>query len=155
MTIRPFCENDYPTILAIYASSKLDELRYEDRVFEFLPLEDDEKRLAELLESDIYVYEDEGIVGFGAVFRSEIRALFVCPKARGKGVGKRLFELLLSKVAGLASLYVAKSNGPAKQLYFSYGFTVVNEFQTEYNGVSVYANEMVRAETNDCQVSLL
>lgn len=144
MNIRRFNGNDYPAILEIYANSKLDELRFEENVFELLPLENDEERLANLIESDIYVCEDESVVGYGAVFGSEIRALFVCPKARGNGIGKSLLEFLLSKIVGSATLYVAKSNAPAKHLYFNYGFKVENEFQTKYNGISVFANEMVR-----------
>ena len=33
MKIRKFNKNDFPTILEIYAQSKLDELRYEDKTF--------------------------------------------------------------------------------------------------------------------------
>jgi putative acetyltransferase len=142
--IRPYRESDCPAILETYATSKLDELRFEDIKFDLLPLQDDDKRLTELMASDIYVFDDGVVVGYGALYGSEIRALFVCPKARGKGVGKRLFEFLLSKTIGSANLYVAKSNAPAKQLYANFGFKVVNEFQAKYNGVSVFANEMVR-----------
>ena len=144
MKIRAFCDKDYPRVLEIYANSKLDELRYENEKFELLPLENDEKRLSALKESDIYVYDDGGILGYGAVFESEIRALFVCPLARGKGIGKVLLEFLLSQISGKAILYVAMTNIPAKELYKRYGFEVSDKFITEYNGVPVYANQMVR-----------
>jgi len=134
--------------LDIYAQSKLDELRFEKMEFELLPLENDENRLTQLKESDIYVYEDEGVIGYGALFGSEIRALFVCPSARGKGIGKSLLEFLLLKVTGTANLYVAKTNIPAKQLYKNYGFKVTDEFETNYNGIPVFANKMVRAGIN-------
>ena len=145
MSIRNIIKSDYPTILDIYACSKLDELRFEDKVFEFLPLEHDSKRYRQLIESDIYVFDDEGIKAYGAVFGSEIRALFVHPHVRGQGIGKQLLEYLLSKIKGEANLYVAKTNFPAIKLYQDYGFRISNEFQTEYNGVSVLANEMVRS----------
>ena len=148
MNIRSFIDDDFPALLDIYANSKLDELRFEENEFELLPLDNDEIRLAELKESDIYVYEDGGVIGYGALFGSEIRALFVCPRARGKGIGKSLLEFMLLKVTGTVNLYVAKSNTPAKQLYRSYGFKVTNEFQTTYNGISVFANEMVCAGIN-------
>lgn len=144
MKIRAFCDKDYPRILEIYANSKLDELRFEEKTFELLPLDQDKKRLPPFKESDIFVYDDEGILGYGSVFGSEIRALFVCPSARGQGVGKAIFEFLLSRIDGKSNLFIAKTNTPAKMLYEAYGFEVTKEFQTEYNGVHVVVNEMVR-----------
>ena len=148
MNIRPFRDNDFPAILDIYANSKLDELRFESEEFELLPLEDDRVRLAELKESDIYVYDDGGVIGYGALFGSEVRALFVCPSARGKGIGKSLLGFVLLKVKGTASLYVVKTNIPAKRLYNNVGFVITDEFETTYNGVSVLANKMVRSVNN-------
>jgi putative acetyltransferase len=145
MKIRAFSDKDYPRILEIYARSKLDELRFEPVAFEFLPLEEDEKRLSALMESDIYVYENEEILGYGAIFGQEVRALFVCPSARGKGIGRSILEFLLSKINGRANLFVAKTNWPAKELYKRYGFEISDEFLTDYNGTPVYANEMVRS----------
>jgi len=148
MKIRTFSEKDYPRVLEIYANSKLDELRFESKTFVLLPLEDDEKRLTALKESDIFVYDDGFVLGYGALFASEIRALFVCPAARGKGVGKTILEFLLTKISGQANLSLAKTNTPAKKLYENYGFEEKNEFQTEYNGEPVLALEMVRPNVN-------
>ena len=144
MRIRSFNQGDFPAILDIYAKSKLDELIHEDKEFVLLPLEEDEKRLAELLESDIYVCEDNRVIGYGALFGSEIRALFVHPDCRGRGLGKLLLEYLLSLIEGQAVLYVAKTNAHAKNLYEKYRFKVADEFETAYNGVPVLANKMVR-----------
>lgn len=148
MRIRKYNSNDYSAVLDIYAASKLDELRYEDKEFDFLPLEEDFKRLSKLKESDIYIYEDKNIMGYGAHFGSEIRALFVRPESRGNGIGKHLLEFLLSKITGSAELYVAKSNAPAKHLYKKYGFRIVKEFETSYNETPVFANKMVRNAAN-------
>ena len=147
MNIRPFTENDYSAVVEIYHKSKLDELRFEEKAFELLHLEKDEKRYTEFKESEIFVCEDGGIVGYGALFESEIRALYVHPSMRGIGIGKRLLEFLLSKIKGPANLYVAKTNAPAKCLYSNYGFMVVDEFETNYNGVPVFANKMMRNTT--------
>ena len=144
MNIRAFNEKDYPRVFEIYSNSKLDELRFEEKKFELLPLENDEKRFSALKESDIYVYDDGEVLGYGAIFEAEIRALFVCSSARGKGIGKEILEFLLSQINNGANLYVAKTNVPAKELYKRYGFEVSDEFITEYNGEPVYANEMVR-----------
>lgn len=142
MLIRPYIESDFQAVLEIYRKSKLDELRYEDKTFEFLPLQKDEKRFGKFKESQIFVYEDNGINGYAALFQSEIRALYVHPNMRGQGIGTRLLEFLLSRIKGDAHLFVAKSNAPAKRLYRKYGFIIVDEFETSYNGIAVFANKM-------------
>lgn len=97
--------------------------------------------------SRIFVYDDSGIRGYGAVLGSEIRAVFVHPLHRGKGIGKRLLEHLISQTGSKAILFVAKSNKPAVALYQRYGFEVTREFATIYNGRPVLANEMVLKAT--------
>lgn len=143
MTIRPFNKTDLPAIFDIYRQCKLDELRFEQQTFTLLPLEEDETRLGQLLESDIFMYESNGILAYAALFHSEIRALFVTPQARGQGIGQQLLDFLLDKTNGVTRLYVAKTNAPAKQLYEKYGFKITEEFQTYYNGLPVQANMMV------------
>lgn len=147
MTIRAFTPQDFSAVAAIYHHSKLDELRFETQTFELLPLVEDKKRHSELMESDIYLYENhQGILGYLALFEQankyEIRALFVHPKSRGQGIGKKLFEFAIQNSRPPISLYVAQSNTPAKSLYQAYGFTTTEEFLTEYNGVAVMANKM-------------
>jgi putative acetyltransferase len=149
VNIRPYTKRDFPAIADIYSESKLDELFYEEESFELLPLDKDDKRLTALLESDIYVYERGDVLAYGALFESEIRALFVHPKGRGKGLGESLLSYLLSKIKGMPSLYVVKSNLPAKSLYEKLGFRVIEDTQTSYNGVDVMASKMVRRECND------
>ncbi|WP_444944088.1 GNAT family N-acetyltransferase [Microbulbifer sp. ZKSA006] len=142
--IRKYNKNDYSSVLDIYARSKLDELRFESRNFNLLPLDKDQKRLAQLMESDIYVYENSEVVGYGARYKNEIRALFVHPSVRGQGIGKELLEHLLGEINGEVRLQVAKTNDPVKNLYRKYGFVVTGELETTYSGVPVLANQMVR-----------
>ncbi len=148
MSIREYLESDYRSILNIYNSSKLDELRFESDVFELLPFEEDEVRSNQILESNIYVYGDKDIRGFCAYKGTEIRALFVHPDARGKGIGIQLLEYMLSNIAGSATLYVASSNVPAITLYQKYGFENGPQFETTYNGTRVLANKMQRSKNN-------
>lgn len=143
MNIRAYRDGDFPAITGIYNSSKLDELAFEEGRFELLPLESDEKRLKETLESTLYVYDDGSILGYGAVFGNEIRALFVHPSSRGKGVGKKLLDHLISKAGSPVKLYVAKSNINAKSIYHKHGFRVTEEFLATYDGKQVMANAMV------------
>ncbi|WP_444931350.1 GNAT family N-acetyltransferase [Microbulbifer sp. SSSA002] len=145
--IRKYNKNDYSSVLDIYARSKLDELRFESRNFNLLPLDKDQKRLAQLMESDIYVYENSEVVGYGARYKNEIRALFVHPSVRGQGIGKELLEHLLGEINGEVRLQVAKTNDPVKNLYRKYGFVVTGELETTYSGVPVLANQMVRSSS--------
>ena len=145
MSIREFRSKDFGSIESIYNLSKLDELRFESAKFELLPLSQDEKRLRGLLESKIFVYESDRILGYGAYWGSEIRALFVDPACRGQGIGSRLLNFMLQLVIHPAILYVAKTNESAKSIYSRYGFQVIDEFSTTYNGVSVLANKMLRS----------
>ena len=147
MSIRKYEDADFSAVLSIYNKSKLDELKFEDEEFKLLPLDQDEKRLRDLMESDIHVFEADAVVAYGAIYGSEIRALFVDPSKRGSGLGRALLEYLLAKIEGPASLFVAKTNFPAKSLYEAYGFEVASEFLTEYNDQPVWANEMVRAKS--------
>lgn len=145
--IRGFESDDCPAIAEIYDHSKLDELINEGKTFELLPLKQDSKRLAELKQSDVYIYDHNGVRAYGAIYQSELRALFVHSNSRGKGICKTLLEFLLSKLTpspidNSVTLNVAKSNLPAKALYAQYGFKVIEEFEAEYNGVSVQANIM-------------
>ena len=144
MSIRKYTKNDLPTIFEIYDRSKLDELKYENKVFTLLPLEEDEVRLNGLLESNIFLYQKEDlVVAYGATSGNEIRALFVHPECRGEGIGKALSEFLMSYIQGRPYLYVARSNQPAKLLYQRCGFVVTDTFETTYNNEPVIAQKMV------------
>jgi putative acetyltransferase len=145
MHIRKYTDKDYTAVVEIYNLSKIDELQYEEVQFKLLPLAEDSKRLFELKESDIYVYSDLTVIGYCAIYGTEIRALFVHPNWRGEGVGRSLLEYLLSKCTGEVSLFVAESNLPAKKLYALYDFKIVDEFKTTYNGEFVLANKMIHA----------
>jgi putative acetyltransferase len=145
MNIRAYLQDDLPVIFEIYRHSKLDELKFEDKIFTLLPLEKDTARLSGLMESDIYVYQEHGLIsGYGAICGNEIRALFVHPEFRNKGIGKKLLEFLLSLIQGQPCLYVASSNQRAKRLYQLYGFNITDTFETTYNQVPVIAQKMVR-----------
>ena len=142
--MRTYHSDDFEAIEEIYNLSKLDELRFEDKQFRLLPLQLDDKRFRGLMESQIVVFDNGSILGYGAFHGSEISALFVHPSARGKGIGANLLQHLLGLVAEPAKLYVAKSNRPAKSLYTRYGFEITDEFVTSYNDTPVLANEMTR-----------
>ncbi|MDW7550681.1 GNAT family N-acetyltransferase [Pseudoalteromonas sp. SCSIO 43201] len=144
MTIRTYTEDDFQSIEEIYNLSKLDELAQEAAEFTLLPLSEDIPRNEQLFESQIFVYELGSIAAFCALCHTEIRALFVHPDHRGKGIGKDLLKYLLSLTSQEASLYVVASNCVAKEVYKSVGFVVTETFETTYNSVAVTVDKMVR-----------
>lgn len=142
--IREFREKDLEAVERIYNASKLDELAYENENFKLLPLKHDEKRYRELLESDVFVFDDGDVIGYTAILGNEIRSLFVDPDHRGRGIGKELMDFILKRTNSEARLFIAKTNHPARYFYGKLGFSVSDEFETSYNGISVLANKMVR-----------
>ena len=146
MDIRPFHTSDLPALLHIYAQAKLDELQHEDACFQLLPLDQDPKRFDALMASYIYMVEIEGAcVAYGAITDDELRALFVLPEHRGRGVASALLQHILGNLSNEVFLQVVKSNVAAKALYSGHGFAVTDEYLGAYNGVSVWVNKMTRA----------
>ena len=144
MKVRPYADNDLSIIYEIYALSALDEFSTDKDQFKLIPLEKDHKKREQLLESDIYVIEDNTgeIKGYGAVYNTRIRALFIHPDSRRLGYGRALLEYMLSQISGAASLFVVSSNSQAIALYEKYGFTKVDEIQATYSGITFIANKM-------------
>jgi putative acetyltransferase len=146
--IRPYVPEDQKAVQNIYALSKLDELKNEKEGFELIPLENDSKRFTKLMESNIYVYYEQGVNGYCAFMINEITALFVHPVFRKRGIGISMLEFMLNILKNNAFLYVVESNVSAKQLYKKFGFEVVDDFHTEYNGKIVLANKMTMKKTS-------
>ncbi len=144
MPIRAYHTDDFTAICDIYNRSKLDELKYETFAYSLLALQSDTLRFDKLFESEIYVYqENKRIAAYGAICATEIRALFVHPDFRRNGIGKQVLAFLLGLKQGPISLFVARSNYPAKSLYAQYGFKVTQTFETHYNQQPVVAQKMV------------
>lgn len=153
MNIRKMLDSEFSYIENIYNQTKLDELQYEEKAFQLLPIKQDNKRLTGLIESDIYVYtKAEEILGFGAIHHStdkqtsEIRVLQVHPHYRGKGIGTLLLNFLLHhpQTHSTVALHVVHTNHPAKSLYNKYNFNIVETFATTYNNQHVMADKMER-----------
>lgn len=64
--VRKFNDADLGAVCRIYANAKRDELAYEGKLVEIIPLEEDAVIMAAFRESDVFVYEDGGVVGFAA-----------------------------------------------------------------------------------------
>lgn len=137
MRVRQFKEADLAEVGRIYANAKRDELAYEAKVTDIIPLEEDAVILAAFRESDVIVYEDDKVVGFAAMFDGQLRALFVHGEARGRGVGLALLNAALARAPRGLSLHVSESNLKARQFYERSGFTVTGRATRHYNGIDV------------------
>lgn len=142
--VRSYVDQDFPAICRIYLEAKPDELRFESAVFDFTPLEQDAVLLAAFKQSDVIVYEAEGVQGFAAVFGGQLRALFVQRASRGQGVGQALLNAVLQKTPGAMTLNVARSNRDAIRFYQKNGFTIAGETSRQYSGIEVPYVQMSR-----------
>lgn len=76
-----------------------------------------------------FVYRENGeVLAGGGVYNAEITDIFVAPKLRGQGLGRKIVERCLFEAYKLGyktvSLWVIAENTPAVSLYLSIGFTV-------------------------------
>ena len=135
--VRQFNQADLADICRIYVDAKREELAYEGKVINVIPLQDDAVILAAFRESDVIVCEDGGVMGFAAMFDGQLRALFVHSAARGRGVGHALLNAALAREPRGLSLHVAESNMNARQFYERSGFTVTGQANRHYNGTDI------------------
>ncbi len=86
--------------------------------------EEDLGFLRHLIEAaEVMVAEDGGLLGFLALEGDEVRALYLAPEARGRGIGRALLER--AKAArGRLWLWVFEANGRAVAFYEREGFRV-------------------------------
>lgn len=140
--IREYKHGDFRRVSEIYDLTKLDELRFEPRKFQLIPLSEDAKRLDLFEKSTLIVFETDSILGFGGALGNYISFLFVAPGSRGRGIGRLLAEHLLKRMEGAVELDVVKSNAPANTLYLGLGFTLAKVHEVAYNGIPVMVNKL-------------
>jgi len=67
--------------------------------------------------------------------RYQVGGVYVHPEFRGKGIGRSMtyefISSLISEGRGV-TLFVRKTNTPARRLYLSLGFTVINDYRISY-----------------------
>lgn len=145
MNIRPYIKNDWEFICNIFDRAKPDEMRYSCDLKAIKPLKEDEHLKTFFKKSEIFVAEINGkVVGFSGYYGSLVSWLIVDPEYYRQGIGRKLLHKVLSYLGEKAYLNVAKFNEPAKNLYFSEGFQIVQEYCSSYNGYSAYALKLAK-----------
>lgn len=82
----------------------------------------------------LIVAEDDGkTLGFMGIAEGCLEMLFLHPEARGKGLGRQLLELAVSKY-GVAKLCVNEQNPNALGFYEHMGFTICGRSETDDAG---------------------
>ena len=133
--IRPFCEDDTEDVVRLWLEASVE-------AHAFLPAPFWEKAASDMrtlylpMSDEIVVHvEDEigEIDAFLAFVDSFLAALFVAPKAQGKGLGSRLFRIARRMHLDL-SLCVYKENARAVAFYRRQGLRVLAERVEEKTG---------------------
>jgi len=84
--------------------------------------------------ADTFVYEDDGrVVGFIALIKNEVGALFVHPECHGRGYGRALMDHA-KMLRGDLEVEVFKENRVGREFYRRYGFTFQEEHVHEETG---------------------
>lgn len=145
MPIRRYQKTDFNRLADIYDASRPDEFYAEKGDFTFVPWAENNYMMTIFKGSEIYVYEEEMVLGFCGFTDNHINWFFVHPDSRGKGIGDKLMTHLLTKLERGATLSVWKSNERAKSLYKKHGFLVYKEFYMNFQGEKLLLNRMVYA----------
>lgn len=87
--------------------------------------------------ADTFVYEHEGrVVGFIALIKNEVGALFVHPEFHGRGFGRALMDHARA-LRGNLEVEVFKENRLGREFYRRYGFTFQDEHVHDVTGESL------------------
>lgn len=103
----------------------------------------DEMMLRRYKKSIVLVAKHDGIVlgfaNFSTVSndgKSELAAIYLLPQYQGKGIGSSLLQEGISILDGVKEVFinVEKENNLGRKFYEAKGFTIVNEFDDNFDG---------------------
>ncbi|OPY68017.1 MAG: putative N-acetyltransferase YjaB [Syntrophorhabdus sp. PtaU1.Bin050] len=130
--IRAFEAADMNDILNIWLEASIKAHGFVGE--EFWESRIDDMRETYIPASDTYVFSENGMVkGFLSLHENTLAALFVSPKAQGKGIGRQLMDrakMLRRKL----TLSVYHENPKSIQFYRKCGFTIIKERVDEHTG---------------------
>ena len=130
--IRPYEKHDLEDLLDTwYAGSQIAHPFLSE---EFFDIERHNIPHIYLPMADTFVYETEGrVVGFIALIKNEVGAIFVHPEFHGQGFGRALMDHA-RMLRGDLEVEVFKENRIGRDFYRRYGFTFQDEHVHEETG---------------------
>ncbi|MBN1621803.1 MAG: N-acetyltransferase [Endomicrobiales bacterium] len=130
--IRKYKSGDIERVLDIWLQASMEAHGFVKE--EFWRSQIDNMKNIYLPASENYVYEIESeIVGFYALNKNTLAAIFVFPKNQGKGIGKQLINHAKGQ-RDFLELTVYKENKDSYNFYISQGFQVIKEQIDEHTG---------------------
>ena len=135
ITIREYCDNDWPMVCAVHDRARPDELRGSCDPRAFVPLAAEQDDTASFQRSRKFVAcVGEQVVGFVGIDGTYLSWLYVDPAYYGQGIGRRLLRLGLQLIGPQAWTIVLAGNIRAQRLYESEGFRVVRIYESTNAG---------------------
>ena len=135
ITIREYCDNDWPMVCAVHDRARPDELRGSCDPRAFVPLAAEQDDTASLQRSRKFVAcVGEQVVGFVGIDGTYLSWLYVDPAYYGQGIGRRLLRQGLQLIGPQAWTIVLAGNIRAQRLYESEGFRVVRIYESTNAG---------------------
>lgn len=146
MLIRRYQKSDFKRLSEIYDLSRPDEFYAEAGDFTFIPWAENDYMMGLFAGAEIYVYEEDAVLGFCGFTGEHINWFFVHPNSRGKGIADKLLTYLLTnKLKRGTTLFVWKSNQRAISLYKKHAFLAYKEYHVNFQGKKILLNKMVYA----------
>lgn len=143
--IRVMRADERERVHEIYALAHVDEYAGESVDFTPQGIVDSPDLLKMFELSQILVYDDGEIKGFGGTFNERIVWLYVHPAHRGQQIGQQLIDYMLTALGEQTiGISVIKSNQVALNLYIQRGFRVIGDFSFDYQGVPVAVYRLQR-----------
>jgi putative acetyltransferase len=134
--IRTYNESDLEPVLEIWLNASVKAHDFVSA--EYWQSQVESMRNIYIPASEVYVYEMESkVVGFYALYESNLAAIFVSPEFQGQGIGKQLLNHAKTQRARL-TLSVYKENQASYEFYISQGFKVTSEQPDEHTGHPEY-----------------
>jgi ribosomal protein S18 acetylase RimI-like enzyme len=135
ISIREYCDNDWPMVCAVHDRARPDELRGSCDPRAFVPLAAEQDDTESFQRSRKFVAcVGEQVVGFVGIDGTYLSWLYVDPAYYGQGIGRRLLRLGLQLIGPPAWTIVLAGNIRAQRLYESEGFRVVRIYESTNAG---------------------
>lgn len=149
MICREYVGEDWHRICEIYDLARPKELEGSCDPRAFIPIRDDTEVEGLKLCKKLVACADESIGGFVGFSADHLAWLYVDPAFQGRGIGRALMEAALQRIGGQSAwTVVLEGNHPARRLYDSLGFKLVERFEGNNAGYPCIGLRLSRQEIN-------